>query len=78
MKFSLFAASIALGLVLSSPLPVHAYGNEDNVTSTTSDAPKKCKKGKTWNKKKKRCVKKSSDLGQPNLLTAKIEGLFRV
>jgi len=69
MKFSLFAASIALGLALSSPLPVQAYGNED-VTSTTSSAPKKCKKGKTWSKKKKRCVRKSSDLDQekPNVV----------
>ena len=78
MKFHRLAASIALSLVVTSPLQVHAYGNEDNVTSTTSGTPKKCKKGKTWNKKKKRCVKKSSDLGQQNLLTAKIEGLFRV
>lgn len=78
MKISLFAASITLGLVLSSPLQVHAYGNEDNVTSTTSGTPKKCKKGKTWDKKKKRCVKKSSDLGRGSLMAAHFGEIARL
>lgn len=73
MKLSLLAASLAFGLVLSTPLLVHAYGSEDNVTSTTSDVPKKCKKGKVWNKKKKRCVKKRSSLGPRNISMARFE-----
>jgi len=76
MKFSLFAAFIALGFVLSSPKPVLAYGNED-VTSTTISAPKKCKKGKTWSKKKKRCVRKSSSPDQGRLTVADRDASIR-
>lgn len=61
MKFALLAASLTLGLIWSAPI-VHAYGGSEDVTSTTQTKPKTCKKGKIWNKRKNRCVKKSSDL----------------
>lgn len=61
MKFALLAASLTLGLILTAPT-VHAYGGSEDVTSTTQTKPKTCKKGKIWNKRKNRCVKKSSHL----------------
>lgn len=61
MKFALIATSLTLGLIFAAPT-VHAYGGSEDVTSTTQTKPKACKKGKIWNKRKNRCVKKSSEL----------------
>lgn len=60
-----FATLIAAMMALTANSPVQAMSGDDNTTVVTP----KCKKGKIWSKKRKKCVKikKSSLLGDENI-----------
>lgn len=68
MSIAKIASALIIGSALFTAMPVSAAGS-DSGTATTVPT---CKKGKIWDKKKKRClkIKKSSSLDDDNLFQA--------
>ena len=69
MKARVFSTGMALAVMLSGPLPTFAADSESPIIRP-SPTVKNCKKGKVWDKKKNRCVKKNADLDQESLFEA--------
>ena len=69
LKVTIPASALVVGLTVSFHSPVWTGGGLDDDPATTNTT-KKCKKGRIWDKKKKKCVRKSSKLDQECIFEA--------